>query len=423
MKILLKNATINGLIQNLLTDHETISYIGKNLPECDTEFDLTGMTILPGVIDPHTHIRDLNQTEKEDWTSASQAALRGGTTMVFDMPNNRPPTVNLEFLNLKREKAKLATVNYRFNVAATQQNLPQLKEILDTRSVDVAAIKLFLAGSNSNEYVDEPETLNRIFELSVQYQKTLIVHAEIQKCVEKHTAIYPDANIHLHNKIRNRECAIKATELMIALAKKFGNKVYIAHTSTAEEIDLIQNAKKQASIFCEITPHHLLLSEEILEKTGNYGKVNPPIRSKSDNQRLMLGIQQGVVDTIGTDHAPHTLHEKNKPYAEAPSGFPGLETSLSLLLNEVNKGNFSLERLIDLTSYNATQIFDIPLRGRLKEGYFADLAIVDLQKNRTIKAENFFSKAKYSPYEGRSLKGDVLMTFVNGKLLYNVLSK
>ena len=192
----------------------------------------------------------------------------------------------------------------------------------------------------------------------------------------------------------------------------------MAHISTAEEIDIIKANKNKCKVYCEITPHHLLLNETILKTVENFGKVNPPLRTEKDNKRILQGILDGTVDTIGTDHAPHLLSEKLKNYPEAPSGFPGLETSLPLLLNEVNNGKFSLSRLVELTYGKATEIFNLKKRGKIQEGCFADLTVVDMNKIRIIEAKNFKTKAKYSPYEGITVKGDVIMTFVNGELKY-----
>ena len=417
-EILLKNASINGKIQNLLIKNNIIDYVGTNLPDADIEYDIRGLDVIPGMIDPHVHVRDLKQSEKEDWSSASNAALKGGITTVFDMPNTRPPTVNLQFLNAKREKAKLAKVNYKFNVAATSQNLKELTELLDTKPEDVAALKLFLAGSNSNEFVDDEEDIKQIFDLSLKYNLPVIVHTEWQKCVEEYSAKVQNPTVSDHNFMRNRECSIKGTELLIEHAKEIGNKLYLAHISTAEEIDIIKANKEKCRVFCEVTPHHLLINEEILKTAGNFGKVNPPLRTEKDNKRIMQGIIEGTVDTIGTDHAPHLLSEKLKEYSQAPSGFPGLETALPLLINEVNKGSFDLKKLIEITSFNTAKIFNLKNRGQIKEGYFADLTVIDMNKTWKIEAKNFKTKAKYSPYEGMSGKGDVVMTFVNGELRF-----
>ncbi len=420
MKTLLKNCKLNNETVNILIKDDIFDYIGKNTPDADTEYDLKNLTVIPGIIDPHVHVRDLKQSEKEDWTSISEAALKGGVTTLFDMPNTRPPTVNLQFLNLKREKAKLAKINYKFNIAATSQNIPELIEILDTKPEDVVALKLFLAGSNSNEYVGNEDDIKRIFEISLKYDLPVIIHTELQKCVEKFSSKVKNPAVKDHNFMRNRKCSVKGTESVISLAKEIGNKIYLAHISTAEEIDIIRKNKDKCRVFCEVTPHHLLLNEKILEKAGNFGKVNPPLRTKKDNERIMRGINDGTVDTIGTDHAPHLLSEKLKNYPEAPSGFPGIETALSLLLNEVNKENFSLKKLTELTSGKSAEIFKLKNRGQIKEGFFADLTVIDLNKTWKINAKNFKTKAKYSPFENMTGKGDVVMTFVNGQLKYTL---
>ncbi len=421
MKLLLKNCKLKNQVQHILIEENIISYIGKNIPACENEIDMNNLTVIPGVIDPHVHVRDLKQSEKEDWTSASNAALRGGITMVFDMPNTRPPTVNLEYLNLKREKAQAAKINYMFNIAATTLNLPEVIEILETKPTDIAALKLFLAGSNSNEFVDDPEILKRIFDISLKYDLPVIVHTELQRCVKRYSEEIINPTVKNHNYIRNRECSIKGTEQLINLATNIGNTLYLAHTSTAEEIELVKANKTKCKLYCETSPHHLLINEDILDSAGNFGKVNPPLRTKNDNDRIMQGIIEGTVETIGTDHAPHQLSEKLKKYTESPSGFPGLETSMPLLLNEVNKDSFSLEKLIELTSLNSTEIFKVKNKGKIEEGYSADITVIDMNKTWKIEANKFNTKAKYSPYEGMKGKGDVVMTFVNGEMKYNSL--
>ena len=415
MKTLLTNSIINNKPQNLLIENGLIAYIGTDMPAYDTLIDLHGKTLIPGLIDPHVHVRDLGQTDKEDWLSVSQAAIAGGVTTVFDMPNNKPPTVNLKNLNLKRNVARKSLINYKFNIAVTEHNLDDVKEILDTKPKDVSALKLFLSGSSANEYVENIETIKRIFDISLHYDLPVIIHTELQKCIEKFQAKVSNPSVLNHNYLRNRECANRGTELVVDLAREIGNPIYIAHTSTAEEIDIIRKNKNKAKIFCEVTPHHLLLDESILETAGNFGKVNPPIRTKADNLALWQGIADGTVDTIGTDHAPHKISEKSQAYNQAPSGFPGLETVLPLLLNEVNKGNLSIEKLIELTSKNVSKIFKITNRGELKTGNYADITIVDMDKKWQIQPEQFKTKAKYSPFAGFEGMGMPVMTFVNGE--------
>ena len=418
MRILLTNAFIDGKKQHLLINNVTIDYIGQNPPEYDRVIDLEGLHLLPGVIDPHVHVRDMGQSYKEDWKSASLAAIYGGVTTIFDMPNTVPPTTNLRNLNEKRKAARKSLVHYKFNVFGTKYNVVDLKEMLENNPGDIAAVKVFLAGSNDSEYVDDIDILKRIFELARLHQLPVMVHSEWQACVEKHASQYPNPSIFEHHLIRNPECAAQATEKIIELTKEIGNKLYIVHTSTAEEIEFIRQNKSKAEIYCEATPHHLFLNINILEKAGNFGKVNPPIREEKHRKGVYEGMFNGIVDTIGTDHAPHTLDEKTRPYPQTPSGFPGLETSLPLLLNEVVEGRLDLKKVKELTATNAARIFGLKNRGRIKEGYMADLVAVDLNKSWKIEPGKFKTKAKYSPFDGMEGKGSPVITFVKGKPYY-----
>ena len=409
MKKLYINTILNNKIQNVLVEEDIITYIGNEFKSADKIIDAKHSYIMPGIIDPHTHIRDMGQADKEDWLSASKAAMKGGVTMLFDMPNTKPPTVDLNTLNQKRKAAKKSLVKYRFNVAATSVNYDKVVEILQSKPDDVAALKMFFAGSNSNEFVNDLEVIKRYFELSLKFDIPVIIHTEWQDCVAKYSADFSNPTIFDHNLMRHRECAVKGTEIALKLAGEIGNKIVNAHTSVAEELDLIRQYKKKVNVFCEVTPHHLLINEDILEKVGNFGKVNPPLRTSKDNEALWEGINDGTVDFIGTDHAPHKISEKLLAFDKAPSGFPGLETNLRLMLNEVNKGNLSLKRLIELTSTNVARVFDLQAYGKIEKGYYADFIFINLDKKWEIKAADFESKAKYTPFEGFTGKGDLIM--------------
>jgi len=417
MKTLFTNATINDKVQNLLINNGLITYLGDDFPNADKVIDLVGKHVIPAMIDPHTHIRDLGQTEKEDWLSASKASLKGGVAMVFDMPNNRPPTINLKNLNLKREVAKKALVRYKFNIAATSYNLDDVREMLEADAHDIASLKLFLAGSNSNEFEDDEEVIKQIFDISLKYDLPVMVHSEWQACVSAFSKKVKNPSVLDHNYMRNRACAILGTETILKIAKEVGNKLYIAHTSVAEEIDLIQSYKPTTNVFCEVTPHHLLINDAILTEVGNYGKVNPPLRTARDNKAIWKGIYDGTVDTIGSDHAPHRLAEKDMPYPQAPSGFPGLETSLPLLLQEVKQGNLLIDRLVALTSTKTSEIFGLEKMGQIEVGYKADLAIFDLNDSDVVVASKFETKAKYSPFEGMPIV-PISQTLVDGEIKY-----
>ena len=425
MKTLLKNCKhIEGLKDILIEDTKIIDVkpsersqtFGKGETDFDQVIDIKNKLVIPGIIDPHVHVRDLQQAYKEDWKTASMAALAGGVTSIFDMPNTIPATINLENLNIKREAAVKSLVNYKFFIGATNFNLKDIEGILSEEPSDIAGIKIFLAGSSSNETVTDEDVLKQIFMIAKKYDKVVVVHTELQELLDKWQQRLPYNSILKHNAIRNRQCAIKGTELVLKLSEEIGNKIYIAHVSTAEEIEMIKKYKLNNQIFCEVTPHHLLLNESILEKVGNFGKVNPPLRIEKDNQALWDAILDGTVDTIGTDHAPHTIEEKQQKYENAPSGFPGLETCLPLLLNEVNKGNLKLEKLVELTSKNPANIFNLEKRGEIKIGNYADITVIDVNRKWKIDASGFHTKAKYSPFDGMEVTGKIIMTFVCGKM-------
>lgn len=414
MTILLKNGKKSDNTNlDLLISNGIIKKLNPNSVSADKIINLNGKFILPGIIDPHVHMRDMNQSYKEDWTSGTNSALRGGITTVMDMPNTIPPTINNENLAIKREFAKKSKVNYGFNLGYIGTNSADIREVKKFN-----AIKVFLCESSGGVPVEDPKQLTNVFKIAEDLQVPLIFHSESGSCIQECTAQF-EPIINNHHLIRNRKCAIKTTKVVIEMSYKYNCKVYFAHVATAEEMDLICEAKKiNKNIFCEITPHHLLITRKKLEQVGNWGRVNPPLRDFEDNQRILKAILEGTVDTIGTDHAPHNLDEKNRSYSNAPSGFPGFETCLPLLLNEVNSGNLSLELVEKITSYNSSNIFNIKNRGKIKEGYFADITVIDLEKEFIVNPGLFQTKAKYSPFINMKLKGDVFMTIVNGEIAY-----
>ncbi|MBT4575772.1 MAG: amidohydrolase family protein, partial [Candidatus Cloacimonetes bacterium] len=306
-------------------------------------------------------------------------------------------------------------VNYKFHLGATENNLQELHEILKNKPTDVAGIKVFLAGSSSNEVVADEDRLKDIFKLAKMYDKVVLVHTEMQDCLNKWQKIIEDKFIQNHDQLRNRECANKGTELVLRLANEIGNKLYICHISTKEEIELVKKYKS-IKIFCEVTPHHLTLEKSILELIGNFGKVNPPLRSADDNQVLWQAVLDGTIDCIGSDHAPHTIDEKIENYPNAPSGFPGLETTLPILITEFNERKIPIERLVELTSTKPAEIFNFEKRGKIKEGYFADITAINTENEYPIVASLFQSKAKYSPFDGSMVKAGIEAVFVNGKM-------
>jgi dihydroorotase len=415
-KLILKNGQLtDGSICNIFIEDERIIYLGDKLFPNTREIDCTGKYIIPGIIDAHTHIRDMRLTYKEDWLSASKAAASAGITTVFDMPNTKPATFDIESLQTKRNAAQKSIVNYGYNFGVTEYNSEQILQ-----ANPIASIKMFMAESSSGYVVEREDVIRRVFKVAKEIDKPVMVHAELQSCVEEYEKKF-EATIHNHNKIRNPICAVKATELLIRLAEETGAKVYLAHISLREEIEMIRAAKKRGAknLFCEVTPHHLFINESILGQVGNYGKVNPPIRTADDNKAIEEAILDGTVDTIGTDHAPHGLDEKKKEYSSAPSGFPGLETSLGLMMQLVHSNKISMQKLTELMSTRPAEIFKIKDRGHLKVGAYADIAIVDLNKEWIVTPEEFYTKAKYSPFSGMKLKGKVTTTIINGKIVWH----
>ena len=412
--VLLKNCKTDQGVKNIHIIDDKINYVGVETPKSLQVLDMNGFLIIPGMIDPHVHLRDMEQIEKEDWLTGSKAAINGGVTFVFDMPNTIPATICCRALERKQRAAHKSLINEKFYLGSNGENLYYIEKMLDQNFSEIAGIKIFLAASSSNEVMNY-KYLDELLKLAKKYDVIVSVHSELKDCIDKYSKLY-DHNILNHNMLRNKECSIQGTKNIIESSAKIGNKLYICHVSTKEEIEIIKQYKQDYPVYCEITPHHLLLNEEILKIVGNIGKVNPPLRTKTDNEALWQAIDDNIVDTIGSDHAPHKLSEKNLEYDKAPSGFPGLETSLHLLINEMQKGNISLEKLIQLTSTNAAKIFKIQNRGELKTGYFADLAVIDLDKSWKIDSSKFQTKAKYSPFDGFEMKGKVVKTFVGGKM-------
>lgn len=428
MKTLLKNCKlIEGLKDIIIEDVKIIdikpSERLKTFRTVESLFDqiidIKGNLILPGFIDTHVHVRDMDMAYKETWETASKAAIAGGITTIIDMPNTKPATTNLSGLNTKRKAAEKSLVNYLFHLGVTENNLDELRKILKQHPADVAGIKVFLAGSSSNEVVQDPEKLKVIFKLAKEFDKVVLVHTEIQSILDKWQKQAPEQSIQYHNIIRHREAAIEGTKLVIDIAQKTGAKLYVCHVSTKEEIELIRAAKKtNNNIFCEVTPHHLFLDEAILQKIGNFGKVNPPLRTKEDNAVLWEAVLDGTIDTIGTDHAPHTKKEKEQSYEKAPSGFPGLETAFPMLFKKMTERISEMEalRIISkLFSQNPVRIFGLEKRGEIKVGNFADLIVFDTNKKWKIDPDKFQTKARYSPFDGMIGQAKVKCTFVNGK--------
>ena len=373
--------------------------------------DVKGKHILPGIIDAHVHFRNPGNPEKEDWITGSKAALAGGVTTVLDMPNNNPPITTVALLNAKREMVKdKAMVNYGFYIGATPDNLEEIKKV-----TNVAGVKVYMGSSTGNLLVDKKEDLEKLMAGS---GKLLALHAESEKCIargmEEHTGEFLPK---VHSYIRNPLCAHEAVREALHLAKKYHSKVHICHCSTAAELQDVRKFRDE-NVTVEVTPHHLFLNIKDYDLHGNLVKVNPPLREEADQVALWEGIKDGTVDIVATDHAPHLLKEKERDYKDVPSGMPGVQLMLPLLLNACNENKITLEKIVELVCYNPAKIFGIENKGMLKEGYDADITIVDLEMTDRLSNKFMWSKANWSPFHGLTLKGWPVMTFVNGQLMY-----
>jgi dihydroorotase len=361
----------------------------------------TGLTIFPGLIDPHVHFRVPGMSEKEDWQHAARAALSGGYTTVFDMPNTLPPTITSELL---QEKIKMIDqelldahipLRYKLYFGADKNHFDQIPKIKN----DVVGIKVFMGCSTGNLVIDDDESLETIFQIASENNLLVAVHAEDETELKKRKLLFQSSkNYADHSHIRNVDVAVLAVEKAIHLAKKYRTKLYILHVSTKEEVALIQAAKAEGlSVFAETTPHHLFLSDHMYAKLHGKAVVNPPLRNESHHEALWQAIHDGVIDTIGSDHAPHKISEKEMPYGQCPSGMPGIETTLPLLLNAYHQGHLSLEKIISLTHDNPRKIFNLPEND--------DRVLVDLQKSMTVNNSELKTKCAWSAFHGVTLRG------------------
>ena len=383
------------------------------------EFAGRNLIALPALIDPHVHLRTPGAEHKENWESGAQAALAGGVTCVFDMPNNTPTITNHETWNIKQiiinqqlEKIDIP-LNYYLYIGATGDNGEEIKKIKSSKDQKIIGIKMFMGASTGNLLVADKEKQEKIFKLAAELDLVLAIHAEDEFEVQSQKSKIQSPTIKDHSVIRSRKAALVAVKNAIEMAKKYETKLYICHVSTKEEIELIKQAKKGGiKVYAEVTPHHLYLSESDYNHLGTLGQMNPPLRTISDNTALWEAISDGTIDTIGTDHAPHTLEEKSRPYPESPSGVPGIETSLPLLLNAYNNGKISLEKIVELTRTNIEMIFNLTKNN--------DWTIIDLDLIKKVKNENLKTKCGWSPFAGMKLKGWPIITICNNKQFINL---
>lgn len=372
--------------------------------------DCTGLHILPGVIDTQVHFREPGLEHKEDLETGSRAAVLGGVTAVFEMPNTNPPTTNPDALADKVRRARHRMFcDFAFYVGATRENVDDIPEL--ERLEGSAGIKVFVGSSTGTLLVDDDPTLERIF---AKLHRRAAFHSEDEARLRERAGIRRPGDPSSHPEWRDEIAALTSTQRLVRLAEKHGRRIHILHVSTAEEMAFLAEHKEWASV--EVTPHHLtLVAPECYQRLGTYAQMNPPVREDRHRQALWAGLSAGIVDVLGSDHAPHTREEKDHAYPQSHSGMTGVQTLLPIMLDHVNAGRLSLERLVDLTSHGPQRLFGIRNKGRIAVGYDGDLTVVDLKRQQTIDNSMIASRCGWTPYHGVTVTGWPVGTFVRGR--------
>ncbi len=428
-QIIIKNATIinegRSFRGDLLIRDETISALGSpgslRIPPDARLIDATGLLLIPGVIDDQVHFREPGLTHKADIFSETRAAAAGGISSFMDMPNTVPQTVTLEALacknNLGSEKS---LINYSFYLGATNNNL---REVLKADPAETCGIKLFMGSSTGNMLVDNETALQELFK-----KTTLIIaaHCEDEAIIRKNSEIClqkygEDVPVNMHPIIRSREACFKSSSHAVNLAKEYNTRLHILHLSTADEMKLFSGEipLEEKRITGEVCVHHLWFDDSDYDKIGSRIKWNPAIKTKYDRDSLINGLKSGITDIVATDHAPHTAEEKSNSYFKCPSGGPLVQHSLVAMLELWHRKIFSVEMIVEKMCHNPAIIFNIRKRGFIREGFKADLCLVDPENPWTVSDENILYKCGWSPFEGTTFTSKVIMTIVNGTVVYD----
>ena len=384
---------------------------GKN---CKKRINAKNLLILPGAIDTQVHFREPGLTHKEDIMCGTKGAALGGVTTIFEMPNTKPSTTTKEALNKKLLIAKNdAFCNYSFFMGAAKENIKNLKNLESLPGC--CGVKIFMGSSTGDLLVEDDDSLRKILKSG---NRRAAIHSEDEYRLRERKKLVEvsDVDVSLHPVWRDDQTAIRSTERLLKIAQETNRKIHVLHISTKDEILLLQKHKSFAT--CEVTPQHLFFhSPECYNDLGTLTQMNRPIRNKGHNIGLWKGVKEKVVDVIGSDHAPHTLEEKEKDYPESPSGMTGVQTILPIMLNFVNEGKLGIEDLVRLLCYNPTKIYNIKNKGEIKIGNDADFSIVDLKKEFTITNKWIASKSGWTPYNGLKIRGLPVSTIVNGVIV------
>ncbi|WP_281636480.1 dihydroorotase [Flavobacterium marginilacus] len=427
-RYLIKNAKIvnEGVIfeGDVLIDNDLIVEISDNISLKSSDcmiIDAEGNYLIPGVIDDQVHFREPGLTHKGDIESESRAAVAGGITSFIEQPNTVPNAVTQQILEEKYQIAsEKSFANYSFMMGATNDNL---EEVLKTNPKNVAGIKIFLGSSTGNMLVDNEAVLEKIFSCT---SMLIAVHCEDEQTIKDNLEKYKeeygeDVPVTDHHLIRSEEACYLSSSKAIALAKKTGARLHVFHLSTAKEMELFTNKipLEEKKITAEVCVHHLWFTNDDYETKGNFIKWNPAVKTANDRKVLWEALNDGRIDVIATDHAPHTLEEKQQKYLQAPSGGPLVQHALVAMFEAYHQGKISIEKIVEKMCHNPAKIFKIEKRGFIKEGYYADLVIINSGLPWSVKKENILSKCGWSPFEKFTFKSRVTHTFVNGKLVYS----
>ena len=426
MKKLLKNAQIvnEGSIYkaDLLIEGERIAKIAPSIIDDTAEmFDLKGKFLLPGLVDDQVHFREPGLTHKGRIYTEARAAVAGGITSFMEMPNTNPQALTQELLEDKYKiGAKDSLANYSFFMGASNENLA---EVLKTDPKQVAGVKIFMGSSTGNMLVDDKEVLNSIFS---KCKMLIAVHCEDEESIRANSAKMKaeygeNLPIRFHPVIRNAEACYTSSSMAVTLAKKHDTRLHILHISSAKETELFRNdiPLKEKKITAEACIHHLWFDDSSYEEKGTLIKWNPAVKSLADKEAIWAALLDDRIDIIATDHAPHTLEEKQNTYFKAPSGGPLVQHALVAMLEFYHQGKVSMEWIVNKMCHAPADCFQLKERGFIKEGFYADLVVVDIQKAWTVAKENILYQCAWSPFEGQEFKSSVSQTFVNGDLVYN----
>ena len=425
MRILIKNAQIVNegqvYISDVLIENKYIKKINKSINEiADRTINAEGLHLLPGIIDDQVHFREPGLTHKADIYTESKAAVAGGITSFMEMPNTKPQTLTQELLKKKFEIGdQKSLANFTFFMGVSNNNLD---EVLKTDPKNVGAIKIFMGSSTGDMLVDDKKVLEEIFQkskclIAVHCEDEATIQENLKSAIEKFGDNIP---MSMHPKIRSVDACYKSSSFAVQLAKKYNTRLHVFHLSTAKELELFDNSieLKDKKITAEVCIHHLYFNSKDYSKKGTLIKWNPAVKEKTDQDALLEALLNNKIDVIATDHAPHTINEKNKNYINAPSGGPLVQHALGAMLKFVKMGKISIENVVQKMSHNPSICFKIHKRGFIKENYFADLVLVDINKKYQVVEKDILSKCQWSPFLGDTLYGKINFTIINGNVVY-----